>query len=85
MGFKTRKCFKTGGESGIRNHAGIENKGSLLFSVLSYLNNRSFRRGLTHELARLGPSSGFGLNAEKSIRVVFETCKVEPIVQNLRR
>jgi hypothetical protein len=44
--------LKTGGESGIRNPARIENKGSLLFSVLSYLNNRSFRRGLTHELTR---------------------------------
>ncbi len=41
-----------GGESGIRNHAGIENKGTPLFSALSFLNNRSFRRGLTHELTR---------------------------------
>ena len=44
---------KTGGESGIRNPAVIENKETRLFSILSLLRNRSFRRGLTHELARL--------------------------------
>jgi hypothetical protein len=43
-----------GGESGIRNPAFIENKGSLLFSILSFLNNRSFRMGLTHELTHGG-------------------------------
>jgi hypothetical protein len=44
-----------GGESGIRNRTLIENKGSLLFSTLPFLNNRSFRRGLTHELTHEFP------------------------------
>jgi hypothetical protein len=47
---RTRRTA-SGGESGIRNLAVIENKGTPLFSTLPFLNNRSFRKGLTHELA----------------------------------
>jgi hypothetical protein len=46
-----------GGESGIRSHARIENKGSPLFSVLPFLNFRTSRRPNTDLAQKAVPAA----------------------------